>query len=129
MCNAERDRYCKRATHTWGALQAHRPTMQFRELVNQRQSNAGSLVCSGTRALDAMKALENALLFILRNAHAGVSHREFHTVVYSFKCNSNLAVKGELESIGEKIQDDLFPHVPVHINRFIEGLAFNREIQ
>ena len=39
----------------------------------------------------------------------------------SLKCKGDLALKREFESVGEKVQDDLLPHVAVEIDRFIDG--------
>ena len=45
-------------------------------------------------------------------------------IVHFSQADRNLPFESELECIGEKIEHDLLPHVPVHIH----GLAYRQAI-
>ncbi len=39
------------------------------------------------------------------------------------------AVQGEFQGVGDQIENDLFPHLAVDVNRFVKGGALDFEVQ
>ena len=100
------------------------------ELLDQRQPDAGPLEGAAALTLDAMKPFEDPIELVRRNAHSGVFDDKLDGAV---RCRSeldpDLALEGELERVGEKIEDELFPHVPVDVDGLVEGGAGDDEPQ
>src|SRR5215469_9116265 len=124
MLLAAWNRHRKHAALTERALHPHTAAVQFDQFLNECESDPGAFVRSGVSALDAMKALKHSLAMLLRDSHSCVADLQLHCAIHRSQCDRNLASKRELERIGQKIQNHLFPHVAVHENRFGAWLAF-----
>src|SRR5215469_11556490 len=117
------NRDCKGAALIKRALDPHTAAVQFDQLLNECQSDSCAFMSPRAHALDAMKALEHPLALFAGDSHACVADLQFHCAVYSLQCERNLALERELQGVGEQIQDDLLPHVAVHINPFDHWLG------
>src|SRR5580704_13746297 len=119
------NRHRKRAALTERALHPHAATVQFNQFLNECQSDPCAFVRPGVDALDAMKALEHPLEMLLGNSHSCVANLQFHYAVYILECESNLTLERELQGVREQIQNDLLPHIAIHVHRFCDWLAFH----
>src|SRR5580693_10090371 len=120
-------RECAAGTH--GALHLHTSAMQFDQFLNQCQADPRAFVRPSSGALDAMEAFEHSLAMLLRDSDARVADTQFHYAVHRLQCEVNLSLERELQGVGEKIQDDLLPHVAIHVYRLREWLACDRKPQ
>ena len=89
------------------------------QLLDERQSDSGSLLGPAALSLDAMEALEKSRQFVLGNADAGIPHRKLHHrfVPGELQRHRDLAVESVFEGIRYEVQDDLLPHVAVDMDR------------
>src|SRR5215469_1761055 len=92
--------------------------MQLDEFINQCEADSTTFVGASLLPLDSMKSLEQPWHFVLGYADAGIGDRKLDHSTSCAERNRQLAFEGELESIGEQVEDDLFPHIPVDIDRF-----------
>ena len=102
------------------ALGADRPAVQLDQFLDQGQSDAAAFVGAAAHILDAMEPLEKAGHFLGGDAHAGVADGQHGAGGIGAELDLDLALEGELEGIGDQVQNDLLPHVPVHVNRLRE---------
>ena len=63
----------------------------------------------------------------MRHADAGIAYRQFCAALIrrGAKLDGDLTFEGEFECIREKIEDDLFPHVAIDIDRLGEIRAID----
>src|SRR5512142_3329810 len=112
---AARDAHRERAASPRRTLHADLAAVQSDELLHQRQAYAGSFVCSGARVFNPVEALEDAALFGLRYAYAGVPYRQFITLSGGLQRDYDLAFKSELERVRQEIEDNLLPHLAIDV--------------
>ena len=93
--------------------------MQPDQLLHQRQADAAAFDASAARALDAMEALEQVRQLFRRYAGAGIAHRDLDRLAVGRRPDfyGDFAIERELQRIGQKVEDDLLPHVAVDIGR------------
>src|SRR5262245_50054583 len=127
MLFAARNRHRKRAAGANRALHTHATAVQFDQLLNEGESDPGSLMSSAGYLLDAMKALEHLLALPVGNSHAGVADLQFHGAVHHSQRDGDFAFEGELERVREKIQHDLLPHPGINEDRLAGWLARSEE--
>ena len=72
-------------------------------------------MCASPAVFNAMEALEHARQFFEGNANAGIAHCQDGLPFRGFQPHFNLALKRELESVAEEVENDLFPHIAVNI--------------
>ena len=76
--------------------------------------------CSSTR----WKRSNSCGSSVRRDADAGVAHRAARTARSSRRqTHRDRALERELERVGEQVQDDLLPHVPVDVDRLAQRRA------
>ncbi len=68
-------------------------------------------------AVDAMKSFEQLGQLFWRHADARIFHRERGTLRRHAQGELRRLLEGELERIGEQVQDDLLPHLPIDEDR------------
>src|SRR5579863_8773673 len=129
MVLSERDGYEKRATASECAIHAHGATMQSSEFMHQSQADPCALVSSAAGVGNAVKAIEQARYFLGRNSNPGVADPQLRRVSNLIQTDFNFSIKCELESVGDQIEDDLLPHVPVDIGDFPGRLAIHDKAQ
>jgi hypothetical protein len=86
------------------------------QLLHQREANARAFVGSPFRTLHPVKALEQPRQLIRRNAGAGVADRKLEVAVFLSQGHLNGALERELEGVGEKIENNFFPHLAVDVS-------------
>ena len=89
--------------------------MKFDQFLHQRQTDTGAFMGASAAVFNAMEALEHAGQFFGGNANAGIAHCQDGLPFSRFQPHFNLALKRELESVAEKVEHDLFPHIAVNI--------------
>ncbi len=99
--------------------------MKPRELLHECEADARAFMRSGARVLHAMEPLEDARQLGFRDAAAGIAHRKLHAIAEPSQRDGDFTVEGELERVGQEIEDDLLPHVPVHVH----GLGQRRAVE
>ncbi len=103
--------------------------MQLDELLHQRQANPGAFVAAALRALDTVEAIEDARQFLFGNAGTGIGNRHQHSAVDLAHRHGDAAGKRELESVGDEVEDDLFPHLAIDVHRNWQGRAVDDELE
>jgi hypothetical protein len=91
------------------------PPVSGRVFLNARETDAGSVVRPRPRVTDAMKPLEHASQILLANADARIGHGEIDVIAAPSLLDTDFAFEGELERVRQQVEDDLLPHVAVHI--------------
>ncbi len=64
-----------------------------------------------------------------RDPGAGVAHGELRAAVDLPQPNGDDAGEGELQGVGEQVEDDLLPHVPVDVHRLVQRGTVDGEVQ
>src|SRR5256885_8946491 len=100
--------------------------MRVHELLHERQSNAGTFMRAGLRALDAVKALEQLRDFIGWDAHSAVLDSQLSRAIERGQANGDATLEGVLERVRGKVQDDLRYNLAIFACRFGKGLAVTR---
>ena len=104
--------------------------MELDELLHQRQPDARPLVRAPARVLDAVEPLEDAVDLLGRNADARVAHRPApRRRPRAASDDGNLALEGELERVGQEVEDDLLPHLTVDVDGLGQRRAVARSAQ
>jgi hypothetical protein len=62
-----------------------------------------------------MKRLENARQFVFGNPDPTVADAQLGLALYLSQPDRDSTLKGEFESVGEKVEHDLLPHVAIDI--------------
>src|SRR2546421_3450606 len=101
--------------------------MRVHELLHERQSNAGTFMRAGLRALDAVKAPEQLRDFIAWDAHSAVLDSQLSRAIEPGQANGDATLEGVLERVREKVQDDLRPHLAIYVQRFGKAWALERQ--
>ena len=82
-----------------------------------------------TRVLDAMKSLEQARHFFSGNAGAAITDAQLDRVAHLQQADGDLAIEGELEGVGEQVEDNLLPHVAVDEYQLADRCAHHVECE
>jgi hypothetical protein len=83
------------------------------ELMDECEPDPRPLVAPRARALDAMKAFEQARKVLGCYPDARVLDHEESFPIDARRSDRDGALEGELERVRQEIEDDLFPHAPV----------------
>ncbi len=95
------------------------------QLVHQSEPDAAALETAPLRAFDPVEPLEQLGQLLRRDADAGVAHLHHRraAVGRGLHSQADLAVEGELEGVGDQVEEDLLPHLPVHVDRLRQRRA------
>src|SRR5579871_295951 len=118
MAASERDADDERAAFTQSAFDADQSTMQLDELLHQGQPDAGSFVSAAAGVGYAMETFKQAGNRFRRNSDSGITHAKLGKISDAFETDFNLSLEGELEGVGDKVENDLLPHVAVDAHGF-----------
>ena len=129
MCHPPGNGHRKRGALVQPARNRQCAAVHPDQLVDEREPDAGAFLRAGASALDPMKPLEDVPDLAVGNAHAGVAHAEFHHARTLEKRQVDRTVERELQGVREKVQDDLLPHLPVHVDRLRQRWAVDHEFQ
>jgi len=81
--------------------------VQIDEVFGKGQSDAGPLLPAGGGA-GLGEPVEDGLLLVLRNPHAGVPHHNLHLILLLSNFDNHTPIGwGKLDRIGEKIAQDV----------------------
>ena len=95
--------------------------MQPHQFLHEGQADARAFVRAGARVGDAVEALEEVRQLVCRDARPGVAHPKRHVIPTPGQADSDLAREGKLEGVREQVEDDLLPHVAIHVDGFGNG--------
>ena len=110
------------------ALGPDRPLVDEDDLPGQGQPDARALLGPGLRSVDLGETVEDPLEHVGRDADAGVLDRHGHGVVLVLDVDRDLAaLGGELEGVGQQVEDDLLELV--RIDRQLDGMGRVLEIE
>src|SRR5258708_7242368 len=91
--------------------------MEGGQFLHQRQTDSCAFVRAGLCSLHAMKALEQARQLRFRDAYAGVRDGQLNMRSAPAKPDGDSTLERVLERVGEKVQHDLLPHLPVNVDQ------------
>src|ERR1700679_2694199 len=129
MILSQRDAHDKRTALLRSAFDSNEAAMQFDKLVDQGKAYAATFMGTAANVGNAVEAIEQPGNFLGRNSNARVAHTEFSCASHLLQTNLNLTCKSELESVGDQIEDDLLPHVPIDVRQFAGGFAIDQQSQ
>src|SRR5262245_48931854 len=116
MSAAERQRHGERAPLSHDARRGERSPMELHELARERESDAGSLVSACFAPFDPMETLEHVRDLYGNDPHARVADRELRPAARVAQPDLDAPLERELEGVRKEIEDDLLPHVAVHVD-------------
>ncbi len=111
------------------ALDFHRAAVQPRQLLHEREADAAALEGPGAGVLDAVEPLEEVRQLLGGDARPGVAHGQPDAAALAPQPDLDFALEGELEGVREQVEDDLLPHLAVHVDRLAERRAVHDEPQ
>src|SRR4026208_588198 len=119
------DTYCERAAAPNLTPCSHNPAMQVYELLDQRQANTRSFETASARSFHAVETLEEVWQLVHWNARAGVAHFQVDRLAGVSQRDFDFAVERKLESIREQVEEDLFPHLSIDVDRIRKRRTVN----
>ena len=111
------------------ALGGDGAAVQLDQLLHQRQPDAAALVGAAPCVLDPVEPLEQPGHLLGGDARAGVPHPQLGGRPGLPQRDGDLALEGELEGVGQEVEDDLLPHLPVHEDRLGQRRTVHHEPQ
>src|SRR4029077_6153681 len=81
------------------------------------------------RSRHAVKAVEQLGELLGGDADAGVADRQDGLPIAAAERHLDLPFEGELEGVGEQVEDDLLPQVAIDEDRLVERLDRQREAE
>ena len=98
-------------------MHADGPTQQGSQIARNRQTQAGAAELAMNAAVCLPKCLENHLLLMWRNAHAGVAHREGHgTALRREHPQRDFAFLGKFAGIRQQVLENLSQSLRIRLN-------------
>ena len=104
------------------------PSVEAHQVADQREPDARPLVGPRTSAEHPVEALEEPGELVLGDAGTGVAHREHRLVPLHALPDGDLPLEGELQGVGEEIEDDPLPHVAVDVDRLAQVRSVDLEL-
>ena len=117
VCRADRETHGEHRSFSEDAGDVDGAAVDGDELADQRQADAGTLVRARRGPFDAVKSIEDVVEIVRRDADPGVSHAELDVGVGRRHRHPDRALERELERVRQQIEDDLFPHLAVDVDR------------
>jgi hypothetical protein len=127
MGGAERHSNSERRALPERARDLDAAAMQFRELVDQGEPDAGAFLCASLGAFDPVESLEEPRNLTFRDADPRIRHLQHELGPFAPQARGDGAFEGELEGIREQVQYDLLPHVSIEKHGLIDRLAIHLE--
>src|SRR5687767_10547588 len=129
MRGPERNRYGERRAAINLAVDAHGAGMQLHKFLHERQADAAPFVGPTVRPLYAMKSLEQVWHFFRRNTNTRIPNVKHRQVTVPPDGDRDLALEREFEGVRQQIENDLFPHVAVNVDRLVERWTLDDELE
>src|SRR5688572_19566793 len=82
---------------------------------DERQTNAGALMRTGSRTFDPMETVEHVRQVRGRDSNAGISNDQLEVTIDNAQRHGDAALARELQRVREQVEDDLLPEVSVDI--------------
>ena len=98
------------------ALRMNMAAVELDQFLHESEANTAAFVGAALLTLNTMEAFEKTRQFVFRYADTGVADRQCRKSIHCAQGNCYLAFEGELERIGEKIKDDLLPHIAIDVD-------------
>ena len=129
VCRAQREQDRKDAALPGAALRRDGASVQPGELLHQGEPDAAPLVAPAFRAFRAVEALEEVRDVSLGDPHPRVRHPQPGLAFVEIQRHPDAAGEGELERVGDEVEDDLLVHLPIHVDRLGKRRAVHGEGQ
>src|SRR6201996_5156831 len=126
---AEGNRHGEGGSASDGCVDVDRSPVQADQLMHQCEPNATSLMRSPVRAFDSAKTLKQVRNLVFGNAGTGITDRDLCTTFDGALGNGNLSLKCGFQCVGEKVQNDVLPLLPVDVHRLRQRTAVHHESQ
>ena len=126
---AERNANGERGPERFLAHDLDRSTVETDQLLNQRQTNSAPLVRTRARVRDAVESFEETRNLVRRNADAGIANDELGVCRVGAQRYRDLSFERVLERVGDEVENDLLPHLPVHVHRLSDGRSVDGECE
>src|SRR5260370_14167043 len=97
--------------------------MERSKLLTQSQADASPLVGARLCSLHSVEAFEQAWQGICGDAYSRVRHCHLDVVTAPPQRYHDSSLEGVLEGVGNQVQHNLLPHLPVNINEARQGRA------
>ncbi len=123
------DGYRERRPAPYFAFGLDAPAMKLDHLVDQGETNPAAFERAAASARHAMETLEQPRELFGGHAVSRVLHYELHGTIGRPERNFDLAFERELQSIRDQIEDNLFPHLPVDVDRLGQRRAVDDQLE
>ena len=114
---AQRERDRERGAPAGGALDVDRAAVQADQLPDDRQTDPAALARTRRGPLHPVEALEEAGKLVGGHPGSGVGDRQHRGPLVPAQGDGDPALERELDGVGQQVEDDLLPHVPVDVHR------------
>ena len=104
-----------------------RSIVETDQLLNQRQTDSTPLVRSRPNLRDAIESLEEIRNLVRRNADSRVANNQLGVRRVGPQRYRDLSFEGVLERIRDEVEDDLLPHLAVHVHGLTDGRRVDDE--
>ena len=121
--SAERQADGEGGARAFGAVGGDGAAVQPHQLLHQGQPDTAALVGSRSGGLDAVEPLEQPRHLRGRHPDAGVGDGDHGVGVLTCDPHGDGAVEGELQGVGQQVEDHLLPHVAVEVDGFVQRRA------
>ena len=111
------------------ALDRRGAAVKLGELSHQGEPDARALEGPAPRALDPVEALEEVREGLRVDPRSGVPHHQPQRLGVVLDVDADPALEGELEGVGDQVEHDLLPHLPVDVDRLGRGRAIERQLE
>ena len=129
MLLPERQLHRKSSADSQAALYRNRAAMHIHKLLHESQAYAAALMAATARIFNAPEPLKQVMKLLFRDACSGVGDFEEGIRAVSRNGYSNFAFKRGLQGIREQIENNLFPHLPVNVDRLRQWWTVHGEPQ
>ena len=120
MISTEWYRHDEGRTMSRLAFDPNLAAVQAHQFLHECETDSRALVSAAALIFDAMESFEHARQLRFGNADTAVFHNEHCVGTIGVDCNLDPAVQREFECIGDEVENDLFPHLAVDVDRLSE---------
>ncbi len=91
--------------------------MKPNQFLNEGKANTCSFIRATLRAGNAMEPLKDLFKLVVWNTCSCIADGKFYMSCVGAQRHFNFSLEGELEGIGQQIQNDCFPHISIYKTR------------
>ncbi len=97
---------------------AHRPAVQFHQLLDQREADASAFVAAPTRSLHAVETVEDVRQLLRRDARRRCRARSIQPMSPASLNSTSISPSNvNLKAFEMQVEDDLLPHLAIDVDR------------